>query len=148
MRTATLTTLTVVAAALMLTPVSTGARPREGAQHGCGVLVDSGHPWHSHVPGGNIETGDHWITARDGRLSTCAFTHHAIHRLLALPARTYQGRDVGRLLGGVCQWTQTTDHETIRPFQAIMCRLPTPRHLHIAAATVRALVDPDPAFIH
>ena len=45
-------------------PGSIGARTRPGADKGCGVLVDAAHPWHSHVPGGNIETGDHWITAQ------------------------------------------------------------------------------------
>lgn len=137
MRTPTLASLAVIVSALEVTPASTAARPHERPQHGCGVLIDTAHPWHSHVPGGNTETGDHWITARDGRLSTCAFAHLAIHRLLALPARTYPGRDVGRLVGGVCNWAQTTDHETIRPFQDIMCHLPTPRHRHVVAATVR-----------
>jgi hypothetical protein len=137
-----------ILAALALTPGSIGARTREGAQQGCGVLVDPAHPWHSHVPAGNTETGDHWITARNGPLSTCAFTKLAIHRLLALPARTYQARDFGRLLGGACDWEHGTGHETIRPFAEIMCHLPTPQHRHIAAATVRAIVDPDPSFIH
>jgi hypothetical protein len=99
------------------------------------------------VPGSNTETGDHRITARNGPLSTCAFTELAIHRLLALPARTYQGRDFGRLLGGKCDWIHGTGHETIRPFAEILCHLPTPRHPRIAAATVRAIVDPDPAFV-
>ena len=101
-------------------------------------------PMASHVPGSNTETGDHWITARNGPLSTCAFTELAIHRLLALPARTYQADDFGRLLGGRCIWTHGTGHDTIRPFAEILCHLPTPRHPHIAAATVIALVDPDP----
>ena len=51
MRTATLATLAVIVAALALTPGSIGARTRPGANEGCGVLVDSAHPWHSHVPG-------------------------------------------------------------------------------------------------
>ncbi|HEY2258645.1 MAG TPA: hypothetical protein VGH45_02970 [Solirubrobacteraceae bacterium] len=140
-------TLTILAA-LAFTPGSIGARTRPGANKGCGVLVDSAHPWHSHVPGSHTETGDHWITARNGRLSTCAFTKLAIHRLLALPARTYQGRNFSRLLGGKCDWEHGSRNETIRPFAEITCHLPTPRHPRIAAATVIALVDPDPAFIH
>lgn len=135
-------------AVLTWIPASLGARTHPGADRGCGVLVDSAHTWHSRVPDGNVETGDHWITARNGRFSTCAFTQVAIHRLLALPARTYQADNVGQLLGGVCDWTHGTGHETIRPFAEIECHLPTPRHSHIAAATVIALVDPDPAFIH
>lgn len=111
---------------LTWTPPSLGARTHPGADRGCGVLVDSAHPWHSQVPGGNVATGDHWITARNGRFSTCAFTQVAIHRLLALPARTYQADDVGQLLGGVCDWTHGTGHETIRPFAEIECHLPTP----------------------
>ena len=139
-------TLTILAA-LALTPGSIGARTRPGANKGCGVLVDPAHPWHSHVPG-HTETGDHWITARNGPLSTCAFTKLAIHRLLALPARTYPARNFGRLRGGARDWEHGSRHETIRPFAGINCHLPTPRHSHIAAATVIALVDPDPAFIH
>ena len=80
-------TLTILAA-LASTPGSIGARTRPVGYRGCAVLVDSAHPWQSHVPGGNTETGDHWITARAGRFSTCAFTARAIHRLLALPARS------------------------------------------------------------
>jgi hypothetical protein len=99
------------------------------------------------VPGGNTETGDHWITAQNGRLGSCAFTRLAIHRLLALPARTYQADDVGPLLGGLCDWEHGSRHETIRPFAEITCHLPTPQHPHIVAATVVAIVDPDPAFI-
>jgi hypothetical protein len=141
-----LTTLTILAA-LAWIPASTAARTREGAERGCGVLVDSAHPWRSHVPGSTTETGDHWIAARNGPLSTCAFTELAIHRLLALPVRTYQGRDVARLLGGVCSWFHGIGQETIQPFAQIQCPLPTPRHRHIIA-TVHAIVDPDPAFIH
>ena len=100
------------------------------------------------MPGDNVETGDHWITARIGRLSRCAFTARAIHRLLALPAATYQADNVGHLLGGICDWIHGTGRETIRPFAEILCHLPTPQHPHIAVATVRAIVDPDPAFIH
>jgi hypothetical protein len=140
-------TLTILAA-LAVTGGSIGARTRPGANKGCGVLVDSAHPWHSHVPGANTEIGDHWITARNGTLSTCAFTKLAIHRLLALPARTYQGYGSRRLLGGMCAWEHGSRHETIRPFAEITCQLPTPRHPHIAAATVIAIVDPAPAFIH
>ena len=125
-----------------------GARTDDGKFHGCGVLVDAVHPWHSHVPSGHDEIGDHWLTARAGRLSTCAFASHALHRLLALPPRTYAGRDVGRLLGGLCHWDATSRHETIRPFALIVCHLPTPDHPRSAAATVEALVDPDPNFIH
>jgi hypothetical protein len=142
-----MTAALTILAALAWLPASTAARYRD-TQSGCGVLVDSAHPWHSHVPGSNTETGDHWITGRSGPLSSCAFTAVAIHRLLALPARTYQGHEFGRLLGGKCDWTHGTGQETIRPFAEIRCHLPTPRHPHIAAATVRAIVDPDPAFIH
>ena len=136
-------TLTILAV-LVLAPGSIGARTREGAPHGCGVLVDSAHPWHSHVPGSHTETGDHWVTARNGPLSTCAFTKLTIHRLLALPTRIYQADNAGHLLGGGCDWDHGSGHETIRPFAEIVCHLPTPRHPHIAAATVIALVDPDP----
>ena len=73
------------------------------------------------------------------RLSTCAFTAVAIHRLLALPERTYQGRNFARLLGGTCVWIHGTGHETIQPFALILCHLPTPRHPHIDAR-VRAIV--------
>jgi len=148
MRTASLATLALTIAAFALTPSSIGARTRPGANKGCGVLVDSAHPWHSHVPGSHTETGDHWLTARNGRLSTCAFTKLAIRRLLALPARTYQARNFARLLGGKCDWEHGSRHETIRPFAQITCHLPVRRHPHIAAATVIAIVDPDPAFIH
>ena len=71
-----------------------------------------------------------------------------IQRLLALPTRTYHDRDFARLLGGKCGWEHGSRLETIRPFAEISCHLPTPQHPHIAAATVIALVDPDPAFIH
>ena len=54
-------------------------------------------------------------------------TELAIHRLLALPARTYQADNVGRLLAGVCEWTHGTGHQTIRPFAEIDCHLPTPK---------------------
>jgi hypothetical protein len=147
MRTTTPTTLAVILAALALTPGSIVARTRPMTYHGCGVLVDQAHPWHSHVPGDKVETGDHWITARAGRFSTCAFTKLAIHRLLALPARTYQPDVVAHLLGGVCGWFRGTGHETIRPFVGIQCFLPTPQRPHVTV-TVRANVDPDPAFIH
>ena len=140
-------TLAVIVAVLALGPGSALAGTPGDTLRGCGVLVDAAHPWHSTVPGGNVEAGDHWITARLGHHTTCAFTHVAIHRLLALPARAYQGRDVGRLLGGLCQWTDGDHHERIRPFAEIMCHLPTPRHPHADAATVRAFVDPDPRFI-
>lgn len=147
MRTTTLTTLAVTLAALALTPASIGARTRPGTFEGCGVLVDSAHPWHSHVPGDKVETGDHWIIARAGRFSTCAFTARAIHRLLALPERTYQGRPAAFLLGGTCLLAHGRGQETIQPFAAITCHLPTPRRPHIFAET-QAIVDPDPAFIH
>ena len=130
MRTTTLTTLAVTLAALVLTPGSIGARTVPGAFEGCGVLVDSAHPWHSHVPGDKVETGDHWIISRAGRFGTCAFTSRAIHRLLALPERAYEGRLIGVLLGGGCLWARGRGHEKIRPFAAITCHLPTPRHPH------------------
>jgi hypothetical protein len=146
MRTATLTTLAVTVAALAWIPASTAAGPRD-TPHGCGVLVDAAHPWHSHVPGSHTETGDHWITARSGSPNTCAFTALVIHRLLALPKRSYQGRDPAFLLGGACGWIHRTGQETIQPFAVILCRLPIPGHSHIGVK-VRAIVDPDPAFIH
>jgi hypothetical protein len=140
--------LAAINLALGSAPISRAARPGAGTIRGCGILVDAAHPWRSYVPGGNVEMGDHWITARSGPLSSCAFTHLAIHRLLALSARTYHGRDAGRLLGGACDWTEGAHHERIRPFAEITCHLPTPQHPRIAAATVRAFVDPDPTFIH
>jgi hypothetical protein len=88
---------------------------------------------------------DHRATAPSAR---ARFTKLAIHRLLALPARTYQGRNFARLLGGICGWAHGSRHKTIRPFALIRCHLPTPRHPHIRGATVFALVDPDPAFVH
>jgi hypothetical protein len=139
---------TLLILAALTGPGAAGARVDDGRFHGCGVLVDAAHPWQSHVPSGHVETGNRWLTARAGRLSTCAFASNAIHRLLALPPRTYAGRDVGRLLGGICHWDAISRHETIRPFALIVCHLPTPSHPRIAAATVEALVDPDPSFIH
>jgi hypothetical protein len=146
MRTATLTTLAAIVAALAWIPASTAAGPRT-TPNGCGVLVDAAHPWHSHVPGSHTETGDHWITARSGPPNTCAFTKLAIHRLLALPKRSYQGRNTGFLLGGACSWTHGTGQETIQPFASILCRLPLPED-PLFGVKVRAFVDPDPAFIH
>jgi hypothetical protein len=116
--------LAATVVALGSAPISTAARPGDGTILGCGILVDAAHPWHSYVPGGNVETGDHWITARSGPLSSCEFTHLAIHRLLALSARTYHGRDAGRLLGGACDWTEGAHHE----------RDPTVRRNHVSSA--------------
>src|ERR1700722_18973177 len=139
---------TLLVLAALAGPGAVSTRANDGKFHGCGVLVDTAHPWHSHVPSGRTETGDHWLTARAGPLSTCEFASHAIRRRLPLPQRSYAGRDVGRLLGGLCDWDTTSRHETIRPFAEIVCHLPTPRHPRSAAATVEALVDPDPSFIH
>jgi hypothetical protein len=80
------------------------------------VLVDAAHPWRSQVPGGNVETGDHWITDRQGAHGSCAFTHATIKKLLALATRTYQGRDVGHLESGLCDWNLGSRRgESIRP---------------------------------
>ena len=140
-------TLAVIVTTLVLSPASALGQPPDENVRGCGVLVDAAHPWHSTVPGGNLETGDHWITGREGSLSTCSFTRLAIHRLLALPANAYQGRDVGHLLGGLCEWFEGSHHERIRPFALIKCHLPTPQRPH-TAVTIRAFVDPDPQLIH
>jgi hypothetical protein len=140
--------LTVVVSLALLVPARSAASRPLGSIPGCGVLVDAAHPWRSQVSGGNVETGDHWITDRRGTHSSCAFTHATIRKLLALAPRTYQGRDVGHLEGGLCDWNLGSRRgESIRPFQRITCHVP--RHLrhHTYVNTVEAFVDPDPQFI-
>ena len=138
-----------LASLALVTSADTAAALADGQRHGCGVLVDAAHPWRSHVPGGIVETGDHWITDRLGTHGSCAFTHAAIRKLLALAPRTYQRRDAGHLEGGLCDWSLGSGHETIRPFQHITCHLPIHlRHHHTYLTTVEAFVDPDPRFIH
>ena len=140
--------ITLASLALLVLPGNVAASS-DGQRHGCGLLVDAAHPWRSHVPGGNVETGDHWITYRLGTHGSCTFTHAAIKKLLALPPRTYRQRDAGHLEGGLCDWSLGSGHETIQPFQHIRCHLPFQlRHHHTYLATVEAFVDPDPEFIH
>ena len=141
--------LTTIVSLALLVPAGSAAARSLGDVHGCGVLVDAAHPWRSQVPGGNVETGDHWITDRQGRHGSCSFTHATIEKLLALAPRTYQGRDVGHLDGGLCDSNLgSRAGESIRPFQRITCHVP--RHLrhHTYVTTVEAFVDPDPRFIH
>ena len=138
--------LTALVSLALLVPAGSAASHSLGNIHGCGVLVDAAHPWRSQVPGGNVETGDHWITDRQGAHSSCTFTHATIKKLLALAPRTYQGRDVGHLEGGLCDWNLGSRRgESIRPFQRITCHVP--RHLrdHTYVTTVEAFVDPDPS---
>ena len=133
----------------LLVPAGNAAAFSDGQRHSCGVLVDAAHPWRSQVPGANVETGDHWITDRSGTHGSCTFTHAAIKKLLALAPRTYQGRDVGHLQGGLCDWNLGSSHETIQPFQHITCHLPVHLRQHRTyLTTVEASVDPDPQFIH
>jgi hypothetical protein len=75
-----------LASLALLVPAGNAAPHSLGNIHGCGVLVDAADPWRSDVPGGNVETGDHWITDRLGTHGSCTFTHAAITRLLALRA--------------------------------------------------------------
>jgi hypothetical protein len=90
-----------LASLALLVPAGNAAAFSDGQRHRCGVLVDAAHPWRSHVPGGNVETGDHWITDRLGTHGSCTFTHAAIKKLLALAPRTYRQRDAGHLDGGL-----------------------------------------------
>jgi hypothetical protein len=119
-------------------------------RHGCGVLVDAAHPWHSYTPDAPVETGDHWIVARRGPGSSCAVTRRMIPKLLALPIKTYEGHrdDVTHLLGGICTWETGSRTEHIRPFQHILCQLPVHVHRRALVVDVEAFVDPDPRFIH
>ena len=141
--------LTSLLSLTLFAPAGDAAPRPRGDIHGCGVLVDAAHPWRSHVPGGNVETGDHWITDRQGAHGSCAFTHATIKKLLALAPRTYQGRDVGHLEGGLCDWNLGSRlGESIRPFQRITCHVPRHVRHHTYVTTVEAFVDPDPQFIH
>ena len=138
-----------LASLALLVPAGTAGAFSDGQRHGCGVLVDMAHPWSSHVPGGNVETGDHWITDRLGTHGSCTFTHAAIKKLLALAPPTFQRRDVGHLDGGLCDWSRGSGHERILPFQHITCHVPFHlRRHHTYLTTVEAFVDPDPLFIH
>jgi pimeloyl-ACP methyl ester carboxylesterase len=49
--------LSTLASLALLVPAGNAPAFSDGQRHGCGVLVDAGHPWRSHVPGGNVETG-------------------------------------------------------------------------------------------
>ncbi len=141
--------LTTLLSLTLFAPAADAAPRPRGDIHGCGVLVDAAHPWRSQVPGGNVETGDHWITDRQGAHGSCAFTHATIEKLLALAPRTYQGRDVGHLEGGLCDWNLGSRlGESIRPFQRITCHVPRHVQHHTYVTTVEAFVDPDPQFIH
>ena len=90
---------------------------------------------------------NHWIASRAGRFGNCRFTRQTLHRLLALGPRTYQGRDVAHLLGGLCDWQSQDRHERVVPFAWIICHLPAPGH-PCAATTSYFLVDGDPNFVH
>lgn len=137
--------LTVLAATIVMVPQAHANRVVE--RHGCGVLVDAAHPWRSHTADAPVETGDHWITARRGPGSSCAFTHGMIRRLLALPSSTYEGRETAHLFGGICGWNTGSRTETIRPFQDIFCTLPVHVRHRTFKVLVNAFVDPDPRFI-
>lgn len=148
-------TLAPLAGVLLALVLSLGtARPAAGAEtptgglHSCRVLVDAAHPWQSHVDGGNVETGNRWLTARAGRHGTCAFARTTIRKLLARPSSTYARRDHGHLLGGLCDWDSVAHHEVVRPFFRITCHVPIRLHDLRSATTVEAVVDPNPRFIH
>jgi hypothetical protein len=116
-----------------------------GAYHGCGVLVDMTHTWHSHVPGSHTETGDHWLTARNGPVSTCAFTERAIHRLLA------PGPDLTRSTMSVTYWARAAPGSTERATRRFdrsqrSWAIHRPQHPHIAVR-VRPTVDPGPGVL-
>lgn len=59
--------LTTLLSLALLVPAGSAAPRSQGNIHGCGVLVDAAHPWRSHVPGGNVETGDHLDHRSPGR---------------------------------------------------------------------------------
>lgn len=123
--------------------------PREqGSIHGCGVLVVPAHPWRSHVDGSGDEAGDHWIVDAQGTHWSCSFARTEIRRLIGLRPRRYAGRDVGNLLGGVCDWELKGVHDHYRPFQRITCHVPMSLHGRRYTTTVEALIDRDPTFIH
>src|SRR4051794_11870461 len=92
--------LAALASLILMVPQST-ARSSD-TRAGCGILVDAAHRWHSRTPDAPVESGDHWVVARNGRMSRCAFTRATVHRLLAAPARTYRGGHSGPILGGYC----------------------------------------------
>lgn len=137
--------LALLVALVVIVPQSRGRASDTRA--GCGILVDAAHPWHSRTQDAPVETGDHWIIERGGRLSSCAFTRGAVHRLLAAPADTYEHGDSDALLGGSCTWGTGSRTERIRPFQHIACLLPFHLRHHRFLVLVQAFVDPDPRFI-
>jgi hypothetical protein len=132
---------------LVVMVAQSNAKPTHPRDIGCGVLVDAAHRWHSHTQAAPAETGDHWIISRRGRVSTCAFTRASVHKLLALPAPTYERGHSDGLLGGLCQWGKGSSTERITPFQHIVCLLPFYVRRHGFLVRVDAYVDPDPRFI-
>lgn len=133
-------------ASLVLTVPQGNAQPRD-TRSGCGILVDAAHPWHSRTPDAPVETGDHWIIARNGRASSCAFTRATVHTLLAAPAQTYEAGHSASILGGYCAWDTGSGTERIRPFRHISCVLPFHVRHRRFIVLVLAFVDPDPRFI-
>ena len=138
----------MVLAALAVAPGSIGARTRPGATRGCGVLVDRAHPV------AKPRTGQ---PHRDRR----PLDHGAKREAQHLRSPSSQSTDCSRYRPGPTRPTTSVTcsaasapgiagpaHETIVPFSSIDCHLPPPRHPHMAVATVTALADPDPAFIH
>jgi hypothetical protein len=121
---------------------------RPGNIHGCGVLAVPAHPWRSHVDGGTDEAGDHWIVDAQGAHWSCSFARAEIQRLVGFGPGRYAGRDVGHLLGGLCDWEIKGLHDQYRPFQSITCHVPISQHRHRYTTTVQAFIDPDPTFIH
>jgi hypothetical protein len=145
------TSLALAALASLVLTVSPSTAQHKTIRLPCGVLVDATHPWHSSVPGGRVQTGDHWITARNAHTpaGSCAFVRTMVHRLLALPERTYAGRDGGRLFGGLCTWETGSRGEQVQPFHVILCVLAARTRDRRSKFTidVEAYVDPDPRFI-
>lgn len=139
----------LAAVAFLVLTVSQSTAKRPNFRIGCGVLVDAAHPWRSTTPGGRVQTGNHWITERNTSApdGTCAFARTMVHRLLALPERTYEGRDTGHLFGGLCAWDTGSGGEQLRPFHTIQCHLPARKRGRRFTAEVVAYVDPDPRFI-
>jgi hypothetical protein len=142
------TTRALVALASLVVLVPLGAARERVSTRSCGILVDAAHPWHSHTQDASVETGDHWIIARDQPASTCAFTRRMVHGLLALLAWVYEGRTYGKLLGGICIWDTGSRTERVRPFQHVLrsFSVRVVRHRDVTVDVV-AYVDPDPRFI-
>lgn len=137
--------LAALASLILMVPQSTAQQ--SDMRSGCGILVDAAHPWYSRTPDAPVETGDHWIIARGGRVSSCAFTRAIVHGLLAEPADTYESGHRDTLLGGYCTWDTGSRTERIRPFRHIVCVLPFHVRRHSFLVLVQAFVDPDPRFI-